>query len=115
MAARAAEQLHQERAAEDATWAAQRAKQERQEQERYQAEFETGPPEGCRDCYEWVRHKFGGWYWEHLRDDDIEWRPVTERSEVGDDWTYETRICHHPCHGPDGEDIGPIIALASAS
>jgi len=61
--------------------AAERAEYERRMAEEQRAEFEAGPPDGCRDCYVWTYSPFGnGWVWSHVT------------IEEGD------CTCYHECH-----------------
>lgn len=101
----AAERAERERAEAD------HAEFLRREKESYRDVFDAGPPGGCRTCYVWTRHPLGGWVWDHSPPDDL-----IDYQQVNDEFgTYDTRICRDTCHGPDGEDIGPVIAYAAAT
>jgi hypothetical protein len=62
--------------------------------EQQRAEFEAGPPDGCRECYVW-----SDWY--PLFPRIFRWWHVTI-----DEPPYE---CNHECHGGEPYGCAPVI------
>lgn len=117
MAARAHERIAAEWQRQAAEAAREQAAHEAEMAERQRAEFEAGPPGGCRECWSWA---FGPWLnaytWGHVYPAV---QPGPPPEPAGPDWGLlpvdhpDLRAwCHHACH--DGEPVfcGLIVFAA---
>jgi hypothetical protein len=90
---------------EQRVMAADRARQLAEEQ---CAEFEAGPPDGCRECYHWVMNWVTDRYmWGHAA--SAQPGPAPEDYEGA---SSDTDWCHHACHGGEPVFCGPIPIAA---
>jgi hypothetical protein len=100
-----------QRVEQDHEWEAEQADLKARLAVEQRAEFESGPPDGCRECWTWGWCYFGiDWRFSWIHGDaavpgpppaDVTWESPPEH------W------CHHACHGSEPVFCGPIAFAAA--